>query len=398
MAVRLSKYINELISPAQSAFIKRRYIHDNFLFVRNLAHAYHRKKIPALLFKLDISKAFDTVSWEYMLELLEMRGFGARWREWLTIIFSTAHSTVLLNGTEGKQIRHARGLRQGDPLSPYLFILAIDALHQVLEQATADGILSPLRGREAKLRLSLYADDTVVFLNPVKEEVVAFFDILDRFGSATGLRLNLEKCIVALIRCAELNLDNILEGFTGKRMNFPLTYLGLPLTLGRTKMAHVQGIIDGSRCHLAGWHGRLLNPVGRRELVRSVLTAIPIYLMTSIRMPKQLIKDIDKLRHRFFWAGDSEISGGKCKVAWTAVTKPVEFGGLGVIELQRFSRALRLRWLWFQWTNPERPWNGTKVPVDSTNLALFNAATTISIGDGRKTSFWHNNWLNGETP
>jgi hypothetical protein len=120
--------------------------------------------------------------------------------------------------------------------------------------------------------------------------------------------------------------------------------------------------------------------------------------MTSIRVPKQLIEDIDKLRHRFFWAGDSEISGGKCKVAWTAVTKPVEFGGLGVIELQRFSRALRLRWLWFQWTNPERPWNGTKVPVDSTNLALFNAATTISIGDGRKTSFWHNNWLNGETP
>jgi hypothetical protein len=110
---------------------------------------------------------------------------------------------VLLNDTEGKQIRHARGLRQGDPLSPYLFILAIDALHRVLEQATADGILSPLRGREAKLRLSLYADDIVVFLNPVKEEVVAFFDILERFGSATGLRLNLEKCIVAPIRCAE---------------------------------------------------------------------------------------------------------------------------------------------------------------------------------------------------
>jgi hypothetical protein len=305
---------------------------------------------------------------------------------------------VLLNDTEGKQIRHARGLRQGDPLSPYLFILAIDALHRVLEQATADGILSPLRGREAKLRLSLYADDAMVFLNPVKEEV-AFFDILDRFGSSTGLRLNLEKCIVAPIRCAELNLDNILDGFAGKkRMNFPLTYLGLPLTLGRTKMAHVQGIIDGSRCRLAGWQGRLLNPTGRRELVRFVLTAIPIYLMTSIRVHKQLIEDIDKLRHRFLWAGDSEISGGKCKVAWTAVTKPVEFGGLGVIELQRFSRALRLRWLWFQWTNPERPWNGTKVPVDSTNLALFNAATTISIGDGRKTSFWHNNWLNGETP
>jgi hypothetical protein len=119
--------------------------------------------------------------------------------------------------------------------------------------------------------------------------------------------------------------------------------------------------------------------------------------MTSIRVPKQLIEDIDKLRHRFLWVGDSKISGGKCKVAWTDVTKPVEFGGLGVIELQRFSRALRLRWLWFQWTNPEWPWNGTEVSVDLIDLALFNAVTAISIGDGRKTSFWHINWLNGET-
>ena len=136
----------------------------------------------------------STRSREYMLELLENRGFGTRWREWLAIIFRTAHSTVLLNGAEGKQIRHMRGLRQGDPLSPYLFILAIDALHRILEQATMDGTLSLLRGREAKLRLSLYADDAVIFLNPIQEEVTALFRILDRFGSATGLRLNLEKC------------------------------------------------------------------------------------------------------------------------------------------------------------------------------------------------------------
>ena len=80
-------------------------------------------------------------------------------------------------------------------------------------------------------------------------------------------------------------------------------------------------------------------------MVRSVLSAILVYLLTSIRVPKQVLKDIDKMRRRFLWAGDSEISGGKCKVAWTSVAKPVDFGGLGVIELERFSRALRLRWL-----------------------------------------------------
>jgi hypothetical protein len=279
-----------------------------------------------------------------------------------------------------------------------LFILAIDALHRILEQATVDGTLSPLRGREARLRLSLYTNDAVIFLNPVQEEVTALFRILDRFGLATGLRLNLEKCIVAPIRCTDLNLDHILESFVGRRVNFPLTYLGLPLTLGRIKVAHVQGIIDKSRCRLAGWQGRLLNPEGRRELVRSVLSAILVYLLTSIRVPKQVLEDIDKLRHRFLWAGDSEILGGKCKVAWTLVAKPVDFNRLGVIELERFNRALRLRWLWFQWTNPEHPWIGTEVPIDSTDLALFSAATTVTVRNGRKASFWHSSWLNGQTP
>jgi len=85
--------------------------------------------------------------------------------------------------------------------------------------------------------------------------------------------------------------------------------------------------------------------------------------MTSIKAPKQLTEDIDKIRRRFLWAGDRELTGGKCKVAWTTVARPVEYGGLGIIDLDRSSRALRLRWLWFR--------NGTELPVDSEDLALF---------------------------
>jgi len=105
-------------------------------------------------------------------------------------LLSTSHSTVLLNGTVGEKIRHACELRQGDPLSPYLFILAIDALQKVLELATQDGILSPLWGRYAKIRLSLYADVVVIFLNPDQQEVSSLLNILTKFGEATGLKLN----------------------------------------------------------------------------------------------------------------------------------------------------------------------------------------------------------------
>jgi hypothetical protein len=256
----------------------------------------------------------------------------------------------------------------------------------------------PLRGRNARLRLSLYADDAVIFINPIREEVTALFEILEQFGATTGLKLNIGKCTVAPIKCAEINLDHVLEGYRGNKTNFPITYLGLPLSLGRLKVVHLQKIVDKSRSRLAAWQGRLMNPAGRRELVRSVLSSMPVYLMTTLKAPKQLIADIDQMRRRFLWAGDNEISGGKCKVAWTAVAKPEEFGGLGIIDLDKFSRALRLRWLWFQWTKPERPWNGSELPVNADDVALFNAATTVTVRDGRKASFWHSSWIEGRAP
>jgi hypothetical protein len=85
LSIGLSPHIGNMESNSQSAFVKRRCIDDNFMFIKNLARAYHRTKTPTLLLKLDISKAFDTISWEYMLELLQQRGFSARWRDWLSL-------------------------------------------------------------------------------------------------------------------------------------------------------------------------------------------------------------------------------------------------------------------------------------------------------------------------
>ena len=170
--------------------------------------------MPALLFKLDIAKAFDSVSWEYLLELLEKRGFSVRWRNWIFLILASSSSSVMLNGVPGPFFHHERGLRQGDPLSPYLFILAIDTLHRLFVLATEEGELTELRGRHASIRLSLYGDDAALFLNPRKEEVDTTLKILEHFGEATGLKVNLTKSLVAAIRCTELDLQSILSNFS----------------------------------------------------------------------------------------------------------------------------------------------------------------------------------------
>jgi hypothetical protein len=253
--------------------------------------------------------------------------------------------SVRLNGVRGPWIKHKRGLRQGDPLSPYLFILAIDMLQYVLKSATDRGLLSPLRDRTTRIILSLYADDAVVFVNPIKQEVDLIMDIMRRFGDATGLRINVNKSIVAPIRCSQLNLDEVLQNFSGARVTYPITYLGLPVTLGRLKLVHLQSVFDRAATKLAGWQGKLLNMGGRRELVKMVPDSLPTYLLTVIKPPKKFYKDFDKLRRRSLWAGSQQLQGGKCKVSWNRVCRPLNRGGLGVVDLERFGRALRLRWL-----------------------------------------------------
>jgi mannosylglycoprotein endo-beta-mannosidase len=195
LALRLAPFMNGLVSNAQSAFIKKRSIHDNFLYVKNLATRFNKAKIPALLFKLDIRKAFDSVRWEYILDLLQMRGFPPQFRDWVTALFATATSRVLLNGIAGVPIDHGRGLRQGDPLSPLLFVLAIDPITQILEEAIRIGLLNKLRGCGIILRTSLYADDAAVFVAPSKMDIqnLAAFSIV--LGKSPACALTSRKAM-----------------------------------------------------------------------------------------------------------------------------------------------------------------------------------------------------------
>jgi hypothetical protein len=109
-------------------------------------------------------------------------------------------------------------------------------------------------------------------------------------------------------------------------------------------------------------------------------------------------KQIDKIQHSFFWKGDDNANGGHCLVNWATACQPKDLGGLWVFDLAKFSRALRLRWLWQEWTTVDKPWVGTTVPCNETDRLLFNASTVIHVGNGNKTRFWHHSWLDGEAP
>jgi hypothetical protein len=178
-----------------------------------------------------------------------------------------------------------------------------------------------------------------------------------------GWITNRAKCAVYPIRCDDVDLDMVMQPFQCSIQDFPSNYLGLPLHVGQIRRVEVQPLIDKIADRLPTWKGRFLNRGGRLKILNVVLSLIPTYFLTVFAPKKWAIKRIDKLHRGFLWKGSEVASGGHCLVRWKNVRKPKSVGGLGVLDLERFSRALRLRWLWFQWTEPNRPWVGTDPPV-----------------------------------
>ena len=395
IANRLASKLSAMVAANQSAFVKGRCIHDNFILVQQTAKFLHQQKQPRILLKLDISKAFDSVSWAFLLEILQKRGFGPRCRNLISGILGSSSTRILLNGIPGEELFHRRGLRQGDPLSPMLFILVMDVLNCMVEKANSEGLLQPLATRNIHHRVSIYADDVVLFLRPVATDLCMVENLLQLFGAATGLKTNIQKSSVMPIQCSEDELTVVQAHLPCEVQNFPCKYLGLPLSIRKLSRAQLQPIIDKIAEKLPGWKADLLNRAGRAILVQHVLTAMLIYVATALELPPWCLRAIDKIRRNFLWRGRKEANGGHCLLAWPKVCMPKELGGLGILDLQRFSWALRVRWLWLGKTEPARPWSSLPVPVHSCAKSLFAIAIHTEVGNGENTKFWTDRWLNG---
>jgi len=174
---------------------------------------------------------------------------------------------------------------------------------------------------------------------------------------------------------------------TGIRGTFPCRYLRLQLHTRALRKVHIQPLIEWIGQRLPGWKGKWLNRAGRLALVQSVLWAMPTCHLTVFPLPVWARKSIDKIIRSFFWKGEENANGGHCLVNWPTVTRPKDLGGLRVPDLDKFSRALRLRWLWQEWVDTSKLWVGMKVPCNDLDRALFNASTRVTVGDGRKAGF-----------
>jgi hypothetical protein len=232
--------MEKLVSSNQSAFIRGRNLYDNFMLVRHLARKINCRREAGILIKLDISRAFDSLSWAFLLDVMHRLGFSEAWLNWVCIALRSASTRVLVNGSPGKKIVHARGLWQGDPLSPQLFVLSMEVVTLIFSKAVDYGLLSPIGNCTKLQRLSIFADDVVLFVKPTLGDLVTVRELLKLFGGATGLRVNYRKTAATLIH-GEEHHRGLLDAILACQLtDFPIKYLGLQLLLLHRKYFYCQ--------------------------------------------------------------------------------------------------------------------------------------------------------------
>jgi hypothetical protein len=333
--------------------------------------------------------------WPFLFEVLRQYGFSNRFLDWLAILLSTASTKVLLNGAPGLAIWHRRGLRQGDPLSPQLFVLAVDTLGRLFRRAAELSILQRLHPRRAIPTISLYADDVVLFCHPTPDDIVAVREILQLFGRASGLCVNYQKSTATLLRCDAEDAAPAIAQLGCPIVDLPIIYLGIPLTLRRPTASQLQPLVDKTAGKLPTWKSRLMNKAGRLAFVKSVLSAIPLHMLLVLDPPKHILKLLERIQRGFLWVARAQANGGNCHVNWRRVCRPISLGGLGIQDLARTGLALRLRWLWYSRVDSGRAWSGLDLQFTTEEREFFFASTHMMIGNGHLTLFWEDRWIDG---
>jgi hypothetical protein len=359
LANRLSVVLAAVISPSQNAFIQGRQITDWVLVANECLDSRLKDGNPGVICKLDVEKAYDHVNWSFLLYLLEMCGFSLKWRRWIHYCISMVRFSILINGSPEGFFGSSRGLRQGDSLSPLLFVIVMEALSRMMNKAVEGGVLSSFQvgsRDQSMVHVShlLFADDTLIFSDANPAHIFNLRVLFTWFEAISGLKINFNKSEMAPVGNVP-DLGNLADILRCKTAQLPINYLGLPLGAKAKSKAIWDPILEKMERKLAGWQRMYLSKGGRVTLIKSTLSSLPTYYLFLFPIPSSVALRIDKIQRDFLWGG---IGDGKRfhLINWHQVCQPLKFGGLGFRNIRIFNQALLGKWLWRYGTETDAFW------------------------------------------
>jgi len=354
---RLKSAISIIVAENQSAFVQGRSMMHNVLICHDILRHYNRKNAsPRCLMKIDLKKAYDMVSLEFLEEVLIHFGFPGQFVKWIMLGVTTTMFSVKVNGGSHGFFAGRRGLRQGDPISPLLFVLVMEYLSRTLHTMSQlpDFKYHPMC-KKLKLTYLIFADDLMIFCKGYVDSVNRVMETLAHFNAATGLEANLEKSNVYLAGVDERVKMQILARTGFSEGVFPIKYLGLPLSPKKWKKIECWSLIDKITHRIKVTYSKQLSYAGRLQVINAVLFSIHSFWGAVFILPQSILKKVDQICRDFLWGSSAE-KKKVALVAWDKVCLPKRQGGLNIKGCSNWNKASVGQLLWQIIVNKESLW------------------------------------------
>jgi hypothetical protein len=347
LAGRLARVIGSLIPKSQSAFLEGRQLVEGVVVVNEVIDYAKKAGKECLILKVDFEKAYDSVDWGFLDYMLGRFGFCDKWRMWMKVCVYGGKVSVLVNGCPTQEIPIRRGLKQGDPLAPLLFLLVAEGLGGLMRRAVEVDRFRPflVGGGEAPVSLLQYADDTLCIGEATVGNLWTLKAVLRGFEMSSGLKVNFSKsCVIGVNTSIEF-LGMASEFLNCRIGRTPFKYLGLPVGASPRNMSTWEPMLDSVRGRLGSWRNKYVSLGGRIVLINAVLNAVPIFYLSYMKMPMKVWRELVKIQRNFLWGGTSN-RVKTCWVKWEDVCRPKEEAGLGIRDLRIVNMSLLAKWRW----------------------------------------------------
>lgn len=335
VANRLTLLLDQVISENQSAFRSGRLISDNVLIAYEVMHMLKRKRRgndAYMALKLDMSKAYDRIEWSYLQAVLIKMGFDHWWVHLIMQCVTSVSYQIVHARMEIGPIVPSRGLRQGDPLSPYLFIICAEGLSAMLHRFERQKMIQGVKvcRRAPSITHMLFVDDSYFYCKAGESEAQKLVEILSKFELASGQKINLGKSSVffstntrtfarqqlcSSLRIAEAQDDSM--------------YLGLPNMMKKSKVTTLGFLKDKVRRRTQSWEGKLINQGGKEVLVKALIQSLPTYAMSVFLLPLEITKDVERSISKFWWNTKKTASKSIYWMSWDRLSRHKSRGGMG---------------------------------------------------------------------
>ncbi|KAL0661041.1 hypothetical protein Bca4012_097878 [Brassica carinata] len=344
---KLKLCISEVVQRNQVGFAQDRLLCENVLLASELVKDFHRQGDTTRgCLKIDITKAYDNLSWDFLLGVLKTIELPEVFIAWIKECITTPSYSVAVNGELHGFFPGRRGLRQGDPISSLLFVIAMDVLSKMLDQGAINGRFGIHPECEAPLITHLsFADDVLIFFDGSIESLRGILQILEEFRQVSGLRINLNKTELLLDGGTSSQCREMAEEMGIAQGSLPVRYLGVPLSPKKMTRSDFQPLLDKIAARFNSWTVKHLSFAGRFQLIQAVIYSTISFWASMFIIPNECVRILERMCGAFLWNGAPNSARG-AKIAWESVCTPKEAGGLGLKRLADWNVVLGLKLIW----------------------------------------------------